>query len=189
LYIHTLDQLGLKLIDNHAPRLSARDIGKQIGATDVEVNFLLKDQGFLHGGPGAYGLTPKGMEFGIQQSHDNGYGGYAYRQWETTHFAPSVIEALDSSPERLAKAHEDVLARKHALGAERKVAQAQAEARFQAFQASKEADNAEQELDPQKVVLVIAGIVLIAGVSYGVYRGVQWHKRKRAAKTDPGVAA
>ena len=187
-YIRILDQEGTKLMDNGSPRLSARGIGDQIGATGVEVNLLLKDQGFLYGEPGGYGLTPKGEKFGIQQAHNNGYGGYAHRFWETTHFAPSIIEALDSSPDKLAKVREDIVAHKHALTAARKVAQAEAEANFQAFQASKEPAKAEPGIDPQKVILVIAGIVVIVGAGYCVYKGVQWRKRKKAAHTDPDVA-
>ncbi|WP_426990751.1 hypothetical protein [Pseudarthrobacter sp. Y6] len=174
-------------MDSHAHGLSARGIGKQIGATAVEVNYLLKDQGFLYGEPGAYGLTPKGKEFGVQQVHDNGYGGFAHRFWETTHFTPSITEVLDSAPERLAKVREDILARKQALSAAAKVAQAQAEAHFQAFQVSKEAAKVEHEIDPEKVWFVVAGIVAIAGASYGAYKGVQWYKRKKAAQTDPVV--
>lgn len=34
-------------------------------------------------------------------------------------------------------------------------------------------------------MLVIAGIVVIAGASYGGYKGVQWYKRKKAARTEP----
>lgn len=175
-------------MDYYSTGLSARGIGKQIGATDVEVNCLLKDQGFLYGEPGAYGLTPKGKEFGVQQVHDNGYGGYAFRSWETTHFDPSITEVLDSSPERLAQAREGILARKQAQSAARKVAQAEAETHFQAFQASKEPAKIENEIDSQKVWLIIAGIVVIVGASYGVYKGVQWYKRKKAAQTDPEAA-
>lgn len=56
---------------------------------------------------------------------------------------------------------------------DRKIAQAQAEAHFQAFQASKEAAKSEHEIDMQKVLLVIAGIVVVASAGYGVYKGVQ----------------
>lgn len=174
-------------MDINAPRISARGIGDQIGATSVEVNRLLKDQGFLYGEPGRYGLTPKGEKFGIQQAHDNGYGGYAYRPWETTHFAPSIADALDSSPDKLAKVREDIVTHKHALTAARKVAQAEAEANFHAFQASKEPAKAEPGIDSQTVLLVIAGIVVIAGAGYGVYKGVQWCRRKKAVQIDPDV--
>lgn len=175
-------------MNNQVPGLSARGIGKKIGATALEVNYLLKNQGFLYGEPGAWGLTPKGKEYGVQRSHDNGYSGTYHVAYETTHFAPGITEVLDSGPERLAKVREDILARKQALSAATKIAQAQAEAQFQAFQASKEAGEVEHEIDPQKVWLVIAGIVVIAGASYAAYKGVQWYKRKKAAQTDPNVA-
>ena len=174
-------------MDNNSPRLSARGIGDQIGATSVEVNRLLKDQRFLFGEPGAYFLTPKGEKFGIHQAHDNGYGGYAYRPWETTHFAPSIVEALDSSPDRLAKVREDIVTHKHALSAARKVAQAEAEANFHAFQARREPAKAEPGIDSQTAVLVIAGILVIAGAGYGVYKGVQWCRRKKAVQIDPDM--
>ncbi|MHA7297210.1 hypothetical protein ACX80X_08690 [Pseudarthrobacter sp. MDT3-1] len=79
------------------------------------------------------------------------------------------------------------MARKQALSAATKAAQAQAEAHFQAFQASKEAAKVQHEIDLQKVWLVIASIAVIAGASYGAYKGVQWYRRKKAAQTDPDV--
>lgn len=171
-------------MENHAPKLTARGIGRLIGATDVEVNYLLKDQGFLYGEPGAYGVTPKGKEFGVQRLHDNGYGGSAHRSWETTHFAPSITKVLDSSPEKLATVRRDILTRKQTLSAARKVLQAEAEARFHAFQASKEAPAVEPEIDPQKVWLVIGGIAILVAAGYGAYKGVGWYKRTKAAKDD-----
>ncbi|MBG6060041.1 hypothetical protein RCH16_003476 [Cryobacterium sp. MP_M5] len=38
--------------------------------------------------------------------------------------------------------------------------------------------------DHERRQFVIAGIIVIAGADYGVYKGVQWCKRK-AAQTDP----
>ena len=166
-------------MDINAPRISARGIGDQIGATSVEVNRLLKDQGILYGKPGGYGLTPKGEKFGIQQAHDNGYGGYAHRSWETTHFDPSITGALDSSPDRLAKVREDIVTHRHALSAARKVAQAEAEANFHVYQASKEPAKTEPGIDPQTVFLVIAGIVVMAVAGYVVYKGAQWGRRRK----------
>ena len=168
---------------NDPPGLSARAIGEQIGATSIEVNRLLKDQGFLYGEPGAYYLTPKGHEFGVQQVHDNGYCGYTFRSWETTHFDPKVTEVLDSSPDRLAKVREDIFERRQALNAARKVEQAKADAYFLANKGA----GVEHEIDPQKVLLVIVGAVIIAGASYGIYKGVQRYQRKKTAQTDPDL--
>lgn len=164
--------------------LSVTDIGSQIGATAVEVNRLLKDQGFLYGEPGAYGLTSKGEEFGVQRSHDNGYGGSAFRSWETTHFDPSITDVLDSTPEKLAKVRVDISARKQAQKAARKIAQAESEANFQVFQANKEAAELQYEIDWRKVWLVVAGVLVAAGTTYAVYKGVRWYKRKKAVQAE-----
>jgi hypothetical protein len=162
--------------------LSAAQIGSLIGATAMEVNRLLKNQGFLYGEPGAYGLTPKGEEFGVQRPHDNGYGGAAARSWETTHFDPRITDVLDASPEKLEKVRADISAVRQAQKAARKIAQAEAEANFQAFQAAKEAADTQYEIDLQKVLLVGAGLAAAVGTTIGVSKAVGWYKHKRVEK-------
>lgn len=164
--------------------LSATEIGSRIGASPLEVNRLLKDQGFLYGEPGAYGLTPKGEEFGVQRSHDNGYGGYAARSWETTHFDPSITDVIDASPEKLAKVRSDISADKQAQKEARKVAQAEAEANFHAFEAKKRAAETQEEIDPQKVLLLAAGALALGLTTKGVQKCVGWYKRHRAEKAE-----
>lgn len=162
--------------------LSATEIGLRIGANAMEVNRLLKDQGFLYGIPSAYGLTTKGDEFGVQRSHDNGHHGSYNVSWDSTHFDPRILETLESSPEKLAKVREDIAADKQEQKAARKIAQEEAEAHFQAFQSDQEAAEAQYEIDPQKVLLVAVGVAVVVGASIGVHKGVRWRKRKKAAK-------
>lgn len=83
------------------PMMSASQLGALVGVTPQVLNRLFQDQDILVGGPGAYALSPKGTEFGIQVHHDNGYGGVAYRAWETTHFDPAVMQVIDTSPKGL----------------------------------------------------------------------------------------
>lgn len=170
--------------------LSATEIGSQIGASAMEVNRLLKDQGFLRGEPGAYGLTPKGEEFAVQRDHDNGYGGLAYRSWTFTHFDPSITNVLDAAPEKLAKVRADIAADKEARKLADKIAQDEAEANFLAAQAEKKAAATQYEIDPQKVILLV-GITLVAVASaIGVREGIKWYKRKKAARAaaeEPGT--
>ena len=73
---------------------SARVLGWEFGRTAAEMNVLLKQYGYLFGEPGAYGLTEKGHQFGDEQHHTNGYGGYAYRQWETRTWKDETAAAL-----------------------------------------------------------------------------------------------
>lgn len=70
-------------------------MGRFLGLTAREVNKLLLDKGFLEGNPGAYGLTDKGEEYGGEEhQHDNGYGGYAHRYWETRTWDSKIIALL-----------------------------------------------------------------------------------------------
>ena len=43
---------------------SARVLGWEFGRNAREMNALLKQQGYLDGEPGAYGLTEKGKQYG-----------------------------------------------------------------------------------------------------------------------------
>lgn len=173
--------------------LSAMEIGLRIGASAVEVNRLLKDQGFLDGEPNAWGLTEKGKEFGAHTPHDNGWGGAARRDWETTHFDPGIVEVLDSSPEKLAKVRAEIAAHRQSLKAARMAAQAEAEANFQQFQADKAAADVHYEIDPKTAGTIIASVLVVAGTAIGVYKGVRWYKTKKAekaaqAQSDSGSA-
>lgn len=163
--------------------LSATEIGSRIGATAVEVNRLLKDQGFLYGEPGAYGLTSKGEEFGVQRSHDNGQHGLLYHvSYETTHFDPSITDVLDSSPEKLAEVRAGISADRQAQRAARKSAQEEEEANFQASRADKEAVETQYDVDPTKVLILAVGLLTAIGTAIGVTKSVEWYKRRTAEK-------
>lgn len=73
---------------------SASVIGREFGLTGREMNQLLKQHGYLDGEPGAYGLTEKGERFGQEHYHENGYGGFAHRYWETRTWNDDLPEAL-----------------------------------------------------------------------------------------------
>lgn len=169
-------------MDIESSLITAREIGRRIGATPMEVNRLLKNQGFLFGDPGAYGLTPKGQKYGSHFSHENGYGGYARRSWETTRFTPEITAVLDSAPARLAEVRAEITAHKEVLSAAKNAARAEAELRFRIFQESQRAASSQSEIDPRKVLIGLGCVVLVAGTSYGVYRGVRWYRRHKAMK-------
>jgi hypothetical protein len=75
---------------------SARILGREFGRTAREMNQLLKDHGYLYGEPGAYGLTEKGEQYGEEQYHSRGTGGYAHynRSWETRTWSDETAAAL-----------------------------------------------------------------------------------------------
>ncbi|MBG6107384.1 hypothetical protein [Frigoribacterium sp. CG_9.8] len=171
-------------MDTSARGISAREIGRRIGASAMEVNQLLLSQEFLRGEPGAYGLTSKGEQFGSEREHWNGYGGIARRSFETTHYDPAIVEALDLAPENLAKVRETITMRKQAQSAASQLARAEAEKTFKQLMASKEAVAPDKGIDPVKVLMVVAGVVVVVGVSYGIYRGVARIKRVKAERAS-----
>lgn len=69
-------------------------LGAEFGLGAREMNLLFKKYGYLYGEPGAYGLTEKGMKYAQEHYHDNGYGGYAARSWETRTWSDDVVAAL-----------------------------------------------------------------------------------------------
>lgn len=75
---------------------SARVLGWEFGRSAREMNQLLKDHGYLYGEAGAYGLTEKGQQYGEEQYHSRGTGGYAHynRNWETRTWSDETAAAL-----------------------------------------------------------------------------------------------
>jgi len=87
---------------------SARLLGMEFGKTAREMNELLKEHGYLEGSPGAYGLTEKGKQFGEEEDHHRGVGGYAHynRDWITTTWDEPVLDAIAKDIANQSTAHE-----------------------------------------------------------------------------------
>ncbi|AVV41797.1 hypothetical protein C6376_10440 [Streptomyces sp. P3] len=75
---------------------SARVLGQEFGLSARQMNELLKEHGYLDGSPGAYGLTDKGQQYGEEQYHSRGTGGYAQYNpyWETRTWNDGTAAAL-----------------------------------------------------------------------------------------------
>ena len=84
---------------------SARIMGGEHGLTATEMNFLLKEEGFLDGEPNAWIVTEKGRQFANGQSFHRGTGGYAQfnKYWDQLSWDPSVMEDIDISDDRKAQ--------------------------------------------------------------------------------------
>jgi hypothetical protein len=168
--------------------LSATRIGTQIGASSAEVNRLLKDQDFLYGKPGAYGLTSKGEEYGVQRDYDNGHSGTYHVAYPTTLFDPSIIDVLDSLPEKLAKVRADIAADRHAQRAVKEAAQAEYEENYRASQAAKEKAQAQKEHDELIEWLIAGGVLALIVTVIGAKRGIERYQRRKAEKADKAEA-
>lgn len=82
-------------------RKSARVLGSEFGLTAQEMNYLLKEQGFLDGEPGEYWPTEKGKRYAYEQHEHRGPGGYSRynRDWTVRTWDESIVDELDLSEE------------------------------------------------------------------------------------------
>ena len=78
---------------------SAKQLGVVFSRTAAAMNLLLRDHGFLEGEPGAWRPTELGKQFAQWQDRDNGYGGYAARQWSWLSWSDGLVDALKASME------------------------------------------------------------------------------------------
>ena len=72
-------------------------MGQDFGLTAQEMNFVLKEEGYLQGEPGNYSVTEKGQQFADEQYHHRGTGGYSHynRSWETRTWDDCITDNLD----------------------------------------------------------------------------------------------
>jgi hypothetical protein len=77
--------------------MTATELGRELGIGAREVNKLLKFHGFMEGDPGAYRPTALGRTFAVAHDFDNGYGGFAHRQWGWLSWKDGLVDALKAS--------------------------------------------------------------------------------------------
>ncbi|MDR6574771.1 hypothetical protein J2X60_003437 [Curtobacterium sp. 320] len=82
--------------------MSATVLGREFGLSAQEMNFILKEEGFLYGEPSAYGVTEKGAEFASEEDHHRGTGGYSHynRYWTTRKWDERIADELVIDDER-----------------------------------------------------------------------------------------
>ena len=159
------------------PKQSARIIGLGLGLTAVETNQLLKEEGFLDGGPGMYTVTEKGRPFADEQHHSRGTGGYARfnPQWEQRTWDPSITDAIDLTAERKQQVREAARAVRLQQAAERA---AQAVELDRPLADSDDAHGVSQ----RHLAVLVLGLAIASASIYGIYKGAPhltawWSKR------------
>jgi hypothetical protein len=168
------------------PGLSATDIGAHIGLGAQDTNVLLALQGFLEGKPGEYLLTGLGEQFGQHVSEDNGYGGYAHRDWYKTYFNESILDAIDHSPEVIAEAKDTG---KAARAAARALSAKEGEEYWAEVARKKLENELSGEIDWKKVLLVAGGLVVVTTTAVVIVKYAPAVKRGWTAKVSPGLSA
>lgn len=79
--------------------MTATQLGRLFSRSAAEMNRLLRDHGFIEGGPGAWRPTELGKAFAQAHDFDNGYGGFAHRQWGWLSWTDGITDALKASLE------------------------------------------------------------------------------------------
>jgi hypothetical protein len=163
---------------------SVRILGQEYGLTSEEMNYALKEEGFLGGEPGNYTLTEKGAEYGEERTNSNGYGGSAQRTWYTKTWNDSILNKLNLSPERIAEIREEVSEARRERRATREAA---AEAYWMSFESDDEMDEPEYGGNHTvlKATLAVVGLGL-AGL--GVYKLSKHLKNRRIKKAEERLA-
>ena len=159
---------------------SARLLGQTLGLSAQEINFILKEEGFLAGEPGKYSVTEKGAKYAIEKDFQRGTGGYDHynRHWNTRSWDDGIISELDITDDKKKAIREAITV------AKRKINEANG------VEKAIDLDNVRideiNSTDTNKKVLIIAIIVLLLAVSsYGLYKAAPYIKRWWNNKVEP----
>lgn len=152
--------------------LSAKRLGEKIGLTSQEMNVLLKEEGYQNGEPGNYTTTDKGKPYVSEKCWDNGYGGYAARGYNYNVWDESVLDDIDTSPERLSQIRAKTANERRERNIKRKI---ESEKYWPAHsqQYMNDVDSEEYNSD-ESYNSIISGLAIIGGLAYGLYKGIKY---------------
>lgn len=164
-----------------ASNRSARIMGQDHGLTAVEMNFLLKEEGFLDGGPGMWTVTEKGKQYADEQHHRRGTGGYAQYNpsWNTTTWDPSIADEFDITNERKQQLREAARAARQQKAVLR--------APYEAEPDSGIVDDGDSNDSGPDPLTAAVGLVLAAVAVYGIKKVAPHLKTLWTDKAAPGL--
>lgn len=155
--------------------LSAKRLGEKCGLTAEEMNYLLKEEGFLSGEPGNYNPTEKGKPFVVEKGDDNGYGGYAFRGWNWLEWDESILDELDTSMEHKLYIREKT-------SEERRYRREKKKAESEVYWRNVNRKNSEPEIEEYDESSGSSSRNLILGLfaaGYSIYKIVTYFKRRK----------
>jgi ribosomal protein L37AE/L43A len=172
-------------------RKSARMLGEEYGLTSQEMNYILKEEGYLSGEAGEYTVTDKGAPFAEEKDFHRGTGGYAHynRYWTTRTWDESIEDELNVTADMKEAARNAVAEARRQHWDNIKKARAEADAAFlERYKQNDENDNASDESSDDDSNLLGAGLIIggLIVLGYGVYKAVphivEWWKGSAAPK-------
>jgi hypothetical protein len=148
------------------------------------MNVILKELGYLEGDPGAWGVTKKGAKYAFEKDHHRGPGGSPWynRDWTTTSWDDAIVGELNVTDDLKRKAQEGVSAARAAKRG------ATAVADDISANADTVTDNAATATgNVKRVAVAAAGLVVLAGSAYGIYKAAPHAKKLLDEKVVPGL--
>lgn len=174
---------------------SATILGQDFGLTGQEMNYVLREKGFLDGNPNDYSVTEQGRPFAEEQDFQRGTGGYAQYNpsWTTRSWDESITNELDVTDDLKNEARAAVAESRRQQWDDIKAARAEADARFLASRqpndydsddgTSYDASSSDDDSGALRTVLIIGGLIVIV---YSVYKAtpvvINWWKTKVSPK-------
>ena len=161
---------------------SARILGQEYGLTAQEMNFILKEEGYLDGEPGSYTVTEKGEKYATEEDHHRGTGGYARynRYWTTRTWNEEITDELDITDDRKKELRQAISV------AKQKIYESAEDEK--SFEMSDNDTYVSEENDDDSDALVVAiGALLLAASAYGIYKAAPYIKKWWSEKAVPGL--
>lgn len=163
-------------------RKSARVLGQEYGLTAQEMNFVLKEEGFLEGEPADYTVTEKGEKYADEKDHHHGTGGYAHynRYWTTRTWDDGITDELDITDDRKKEIRQAISAAKQQTN--------DSDNEDIAVDSDSYSNENEDKTDTDNIALVVAVSALLVAVSaYGIYKAAPHIKRWWTDKAVPSL--
>jgi len=167
-------------------RKSARVLGQEYGSSAQEMNFVLKEEGYLDGEPGNYLVTEKGEKYAKEQDHHRGTGGYAHynRYWTTRTWDDGIASELDITAERKKEIREAISLAKQKLN---KSEDNNSADDYNRYGNGSEYVGVADDNDNMDALVAAVGVLLLAASAYGVNKAAPRIKRWWNVSAVPGL--
>jgi hypothetical protein len=155
---------------------SARILGEDYGLTAQEMNFILKEEGYLEGEAGNYVVTEKGAKFAGEGKTSYGYinGNWSTRTWND-----EIVDNLDITNDRKREIRQAILIAKQNTN------------ELKDHSAAIEGDSYSNEdtdsINVNEALVKAVGAILIVASVYGIYKATPYIKDWWGDKALPSL--
>lgn len=157
-------------------------MGQEYGLTAQEMNFVLKEEGYLDGEPGNYSVTEKGAKYAEEQDHSRGTGGYSWynRAWTTRTWDDRIADELDITDDRKKEIRQAISIAKQKIN--------ESKDEGIAVECDSYSDeNSEERTDKNAALVATISVLLVAVSAYGIYKATPYIKRWWNDKAIPSL--